>query len=205
MAPLQDLDWNESWAKKLILPITLAWFGLAVFFAFFDLKISIHFVNAESFWALFVRKFGEIPGLTIVIIAMFIMNTSRKNRKSIKSILLTVVLLLLIALTSYYIVVLLVYHISGSEDFFVKFGTHLWVVFGSMAILIQIILYRINPKISDRIEKFSWITFWSALLNYVLFVQVGKALWGRVRFFDLDALYSEFTPWYLPQGVNGHA
>jgi membrane-associated phospholipid phosphatase len=179
--------------------------GLAIIFAFFDLKISIQFVNAEMSWALFVRKFGEIPGLAMVIIAMFIMNTLRGKKRNVKSILLLVILLLLTALTFYYIAVLLVYHLTGSGDFFVKFGIQLWIVFGLVAILIQVILFRIKPRISERLHIFARITFWSAILNYVLFVQIGKALWGRVRFFDLDALYSDFTPWYLPQGVNGHA
>ncbi len=141
----------------------------------------------------------------IVILAMLIISTHRKNKKNAKSILFSVVLLLLIALTSYYITVLLVYHSTGSGEVFTKFGTHLWIVFISAAILIQIILYRTSPKITDRWDKFARITFWSAILNYVLFVQIGKALWGRVRFQDLDALYSEFTPWYLPQGINGNA
>ncbi|MEJ2105026.1 MAG: phosphatase PAP2 family protein, partial [Ignavibacteriaceae bacterium] len=42
-----------------------------------------------------------------------------------------------------------------------------------------------------------------ALFGYVICIQLVKIIWGRVRFRDLDALYSQFTSWYLPQGITG--
>jgi membrane-associated phospholipid phosphatase len=32
---------------------------------------------------------------------------------------------------------------------------------------------------------------------------VIKYVWGRVRFRELDAAFSQFTPWYCPQGITG--
>ena len=43
-----------------------------------------------------------------------------------------------------------------------------------------------------------------ALFGYVFCIQVVKTFWGRVRFKELDAAFSQFTPWYLPQGINGY-
>ncbi len=42
------------------------------------------------------------------------------------------------------------------------------------------------------------------LVTILLFNQVGKALWGRVRPRDLMDI-TQFTPWFLPQGVTGNA
>ena len=42
-----------------------------------------------------------------------------------------------------------------------------------------------------------------ALFGYVIFIQGVKYFWGRVRFRELDAAFSQFTPWYLPQGITG--
>ena len=42
------------------------------------------------------------------------------------------------------------------------------------------------------------------LYSYLFIVQPIKHLWGRVRFRDLDALYSNFTPWFLQNGINGN-
>jgi membrane-associated phospholipid phosphatase len=38
----------------------------------------------------------------------------------------------------------------------------------------------------------------------ILFVFLIKIFWGRIRFRDLTGYYSDFTPWYFPQGVTGH-
>ena len=42
------------------------------------------------------------------------------------------------------------------------------------------------------------------LYGYLFFIQPIKLLWGRVRFRDLDTLYSNFTSWFLPNGINGN-
>ena len=38
----------------------------------------------------------------------------------------------------------------------------------------------------------------------ILFVTILKIFWGRIRFKDLTGYYSDFTPWYLPQGITGN-
>ena len=38
----------------------------------------------------------------------------------------------------------------------------------------------------------------------ILFVSLVKIFWGRIRFRDLSDYYSDFTPWYLPQGITGN-
>jgi membrane-associated phospholipid phosphatase len=40
--------------------------------------------------------------------------------------------------------------------------------------------------------------------GYILFIEPVKILWGRIRFRDLAVNYSNFTPWYFPQGINGN-
>ena len=42
-----------------------------------------------------------------------------------------------------------------------------------------------------------------AFFGYVICIQVIKYFWGRVRFRELDVAFSQFTPWYLPQGLTG--
>jgi membrane-associated phospholipid phosphatase len=43
-----------------------------------------------------------------------------------------------------------------------------------------------------------------AFIGYLICIQLVKIFWGRVRFRDLDALHSNFTNWYLPNGITGH-
>ena len=63
--------------------------------------------------------------------------------------------------------------------------------------------YRKTVIVSSQAMMFAKVTIGVAFLN-ALFVNVTKYVWGRVRFYDLDALFSQYTPWYLPQGSNGH-
>jgi len=42
--------------------------------------------------------------------------------------------------------------------------------------------------------------FW----GYLVVIQPIKHIWGRIRFRDLDSFYSNFTPWFLPNGINGN-
>ena len=52
--------------------------------------------------------------------------------------------------------------------------------------------------------NFARITFYLALISPLIFVQSFKILWGRVRFRDLAANYTKFTPWFHPQGITGN-
>jgi membrane-associated phospholipid phosphatase len=40
--------------------------------------------------------------------------------------------------------------------------------------------------------------------GYILFVQPIKLFWGRIRFRDLADNYSDFTAWYVPNGITGN-
>lgn len=36
----------------------------------------------------------------------------------------------------------------------------------------------------------------------IMFVNVLKIFWGRMRFQNMDGDYSQFTSWFMPQGVQ---
>lgn len=69
------------------------------------------------------------------------------------------------------------------------------------------IAFRLREN--SRVLQFSRV---ATLLTPLFLVQTIKWYWGRIRFHDLNADYSDFTPWYLPQGYtdnrsfpSGHA
>ena len=43
-----------------------------------------------------------------------------------------------------------------------------------------------------------------AAIAALIIIWAFKLFWGRVRFRQLDGDLSRFTPWYLPQGINGY-
>ena len=59
-------------------------------------------------------------------------------------------------------------------------------------------------KFSRRVVLFAKVTLGIAIVNVGIFVTLTKNLWGRVRFYNLDSSFSQFTAWYLPQCPNGH-
>jgi len=73
----------------------------------------------------------------------------------------------------------------------------------SISIIIFIVLHlksQVKSAIAIRCAK---VVVGVALFGYVILIQGIKYFWGRVRFRELDTAFSQFTPWYLPQGING--
>ena len=73
-----------------------------------------------------------------------------------------------------------------------------------ISIIIFILLQIKKPAQNIIAIKYARVVVGMALFGYVFFIQVVKTFWGRVRFKELDAAFSQFTPWYLPQGINGY-
>jgi len=70
--------------------------------------------------------------------------------------------------------------------------------------LIIFIVLQIRKQVKSIIAiKYAKVVIGMAFFGYVICIQVVKYLWGRVRFRELDAAFSQFTPWYCPQGITG--
>jgi membrane-associated phospholipid phosphatase len=175
---------------------------LAAYFAFTDLQISISVVNEKSGWANFLQNFGEIPGL-LVLYAGTIIYLSFFNSSSIvkKYLLLSFLLLAATYLLSYTIAVL--YHgFTGNYSFIQRYKIILALVLLACNFLLRLILK--NYSVSQKTKLFAKSSILLGLYGYLFIVQPLKHLWGRVRFRDLDILYSNFTPWFFPNGINGN-
>ena len=65
------------------------------------------------------------------------------------------------------------------------------------------LIHNVSQVKNQLLIKYSKVVVGMALFGYVIGIQVTKFLWGRIRFRQLDAVFSQFTPWYLPQGITG--
>jgi len=77
-------------------------------------------------------------------------------------------------------------------------------IFVICVLLLQLLLKKVNVTFFQDKLSFSLITIFLAILNPLVFVGIIKLLWGRVRFRDLTSDHSNYTPWFSPQGINGH-
>lgn len=181
----------------------LVWIVTAFLLESSDLWISINLYNPNSGWAIFLEKFGEIPGLLVALIGIHIYIVTIKASSNIKTILLNGSLLTAGSLTTIYILWLLSLAFSSSTTFFNANRNYFFLAAIVLNILVSL-LFRKRYKFSKKSILFSRISFKMFFYGNLLFVYLVKIVWGRVRFRDLLEYYSDFTPWYLAQGITGN-
>ncbi|TNF34640.1 MAG: phosphatase PAP2 family protein, partial [Deltaproteobacteria bacterium] len=81
-----------------------------------------------------------------------------------------------------------------------------WVAALSIGVSLafQLAFERARPTVPAPARRWAWLTIWLALVVVVVVTGVLKVTWGRVRFSELDAAATAFTPWFMPQGATGH-
>jgi membrane-associated phospholipid phosphatase len=180
----------------------IIWAALATYLAFTDLQISISFVNQNFSWANCLQEFGEIPGLLVLFCSAHIYLAKYSSESRLRIILISIILFLGASFLSGYLVFVICKGITGSNTFLQEYKIIIILVILILNFLLHNKIKKL--KIPDSLEQFSKTSVMLGLFGYLCLVQPIKHLWGRVRFKDLDALYSEFTPWFLPNGINGN-
>lgn len=66
--------------------------------------------------------------------------------------------------------------------------------------------YYLLPKTAEELWEFFKISVTGVVYMVLVMVVINlfKIFWGRVRFREMEGDFSLFSPWYLPQGINGH-
>jgi membrane-associated phospholipid phosphatase len=175
---------------------------LAIIFSAYDLDISIRFANQNSVWAKFLENYGMIPGLIVILSGIFINYSILSRRTDLWSYIKKTIFFLAITGLLLYLVDVIVSNNSQKnfieDHFIISLSTSLIL---SIAILI---ILQIKSPVQNLIAiNYSKVVLGMALFGYVICIQLIKTFWGRVRFRELDALYSQFSSWYLPQGITG--
>jgi len=180
----------------------LIWAAFAGYFAFTDLQISISVVNQNSGWAIFLENFGEIPGLLVLFCSAHIYLARDSSESRVMKIVLTVILFLAASFLSGYLVIAFYNGFTGSNTFLQEYIIAIVLVLLIINFLLIIIIR--NLKIPEFLKEFSKASVLLGVYGYLFIVQPIKHLWGRVRFRDLDMLNSNFTEWFIPNGINGN-
>lgn len=169
--------------------VIISWVILAIIFAFYDLEISIFVVSEASLWGNFGADYGEYPGYAFIALGLsayiggYIKNLKAQKIPAYLAILYGGIML----------------SISLLDQNLRKIIEYLMIIFS----VIIFIIVNWNTDLS-KYRKISGIISFLAIVNPLLFVQLMKLFWGRVRFRDLVAGYSNFTPWFIPQGITGN-
>lgn len=162
---------------------------------FFDLEINHALYNNQSIFAIIFDYIGEMPiylGLPFsfgIIFAHF-----KHETKPIH---------ILLSFASVIVTI-------GTMFIFIDrfFTLPLIVHISTALILSSLILYFMSKLKKDTVDKlYKFACFAIIVLLASLFLnQAVKYLWGRYRYRDLYKAdnFMRFTPWYLPQGINGN-
>lgn len=189
--------------KTTIYFLFVLWLVLAFLFESSDLLLSNYFYNPSSSWAKFLEQFGEIPGLIVGLVAIYIYFTSNKLSSNSKKILVYFFLMLISTAGVIYLNYLIISNVFG-----VRFNSSSEVtilILGSSLInFIALIYIKRKLKFSAAHFLFSRIVLRMLTFGYLLTTLPLKFLWGRIRFRDFKGDYSNFTTWYLPNGINGN-
>lgn len=189
--------------KTIVYFLFVLWLVLAFLFESSDLLISNYFYKPESSWANFLEMYGEIPGLIVSLIGVYIYFSSNKLSSNSKKILVYFLLMLISTVGVIYLNFLII-----SNAFKVNFNSSIEIIIlisGSSVINLFALIYIKNKlKFSFKQFLFSRIVLRMLTFGFLLTTLPLKFLWGRIRFRDFHGDYSNFTTWYLPNGINGN-
>jgi membrane-associated phospholipid phosphatase len=181
----------------LLIVLISIWIILSVIFGIYDLDISKQLANQNSGWAKFLEDYGMIPGIFVILGGIYIYYSYIKSKSDVWSYIQKVVFFLVSSGLIFYLSdILLNNFVSDHLIIFL-------IISFSISTIIFITLHFKNQVQNILAVSFAKVVVGVALSGYVIFVQCVKYFWGRVRFRELDAMYSQFTPWYLPQGLTG--
>jgi membrane-associated phospholipid phosphatase len=186
-----------------VLYLVILWIIVAFLLESSDLWISVTVYNPGLLWANIIEKFGEIPGILVVLIGAHIYIVTLRLSSNVKKILFTALLLTICSLLTIYIFYVLSNSFTGNYRLFYSNINYIFFT----AILINILitfLFRRRYKFSKKAVLFSRVSFNMFFFGYLVYIQILKTFWGRIRFRDLAGNYSKFSPWYIPQGITGN-
>ena len=188
--------------NKFAVGLLLIWIILATILGIYDLDISKSIVNQNSGWAKFLENYGMIPGLIIILSGVYIYYSFIKSKSDVWSYIKRVVFFLVSSGLIFHLFDIILSN-SISDDFVTDHLITFLIISFSISILIFIVLHKREQVQSAIAIRYAKVVVGMVLFGYVIFIQGVKYFWGRVRFRDLDAAFSQFTPWYLLQGITG--
>ena len=190
--------------KNKVLWISIVLFVvLAVIFAFTDLAISKSYADPQSRWVYFLELYGQLPGALVGFLGGSALLALYKGEKKFKSISGMIGLFILTLFTS----LMFWGDALGAQALPEEMNPIPPLGLGFlMLIIVQVVLRKLSE---DRLKQFKPAAKVALTLNFVaglISVWSIKIPWGRWTYRDMLEIgdLSLYTPWYLPQGNNGH-
>jgi membrane-associated phospholipid phosphatase len=189
---------------SIIIVLVLVWSVLAGYFALNDLNISETIVDQQTGWAEFLEQYGELPGAVVIIFGIVIFSIQLKKSSVVIFTAIQSILVIALSAILLYVSYLLIFNITSSSNAFFDCSAFLSIAFFASSTAAIVTFRKANLNFSFKLITISKIILGMSLFGYLLSIQIIKFFWGRVRYRDLDFLHSNFTEWFIANGINGH-
>ncbi len=185
--------WEDSVVNKLLILIIISWIILAIVFGFADLSISQAVIDGNSAWGNFGADYGEPPGWALIVLSVVIIigvKISGRTEKLVKQKYFSIFMILLTMLA-------FLIGIFIDEEKVMLYGA----VIGFSLIIFTLLTLR---KDWTAYRKTAKIILLLGIINGLLFVQVVKFTFGRVRPRDVISGEGLYTAWFIINGYTGN-
>jgi len=179
--------------KKHILILAISLILLSIF-TFKDLEIAKFLNNDKSIFGLFYEVIGEMPvyfGVLLFGVTMF--NLVKKESSKILAILITIIgSLLFVIMPARYLP-----FFNGLMVFILSIITII------LSVLLLLLSRKLSKEFYNKILPLACVYFITCCLAPALVFAI-KTFVGRVRFEDLNTSFSNYTRWYVINGITGN-
>ncbi|MEG0308002.1 MAG: phosphatase PAP2 family protein [Clostridium sp.] len=195
------MNFLKKYKGQFVIGIFILLMGV---FTFNDLEISQALINKNCVWANIMEKVGEHPAMILGFIgSSILMKLYKPTSLKPKNIIMYGAMACLAFFGAFGLWVM------SADRWFGILNTKvmiLGVIFAILLIVItQLILKNVKRETLGAYKNAAIVSIICAFLTQLVLQGGLKVIWGRVRPRDLLTDLSNFTPWYLPQGVTGNA
>ena len=180
----------------LALVLLLAWLS-----AVFDESISQAVRNPDAGWALVLEMYGQLPGVLVGIVGATILLRDAVPPRSARGWVGAGTIALLLLLSSLQVALELGAHAAGETDVRRAVAVAVPVAAGA-----GVVSRWVPHRWARSVRPAAAVALALPYLASVVTVWAIKIPWGRWTPRDISAAGDPalFSPWFLPQGANGH-
>lgn len=187
-------------SKRFIIGVLLVWSVLMAIFSFADLSLSQAVYNeAHSLFGLFFENLGEHPAYIVIFAAGNILFSTARYEPLGKKIFIRFVSGFLLTIGGFGAFVIGISRLSDSEGNNYMLLSLLLTI--ALTVLTQWLLQLVPRETLKAYNLAAWAGI-AIIFSEIILVNVLKIFWGRLRFREMNGDYSQFTRWYMPQGIQ---
>ncbi|MGO4542836.1 phosphatase PAP2 family protein [Paenibacillus sp. 2TAB19] len=187
-------------SKRFMLGLFLGWAALMLVFSFADMSLSKAVYNeTHSRFGAFFENFGEHPAFMIFFIAGNILFRNARDKSFARKLAIRIASAFFMGLGGIGMIFIGVSRQFGWDGGSVLLTSVVAVII--VSVIVQLLLNRVPDEKIKVYNMAAWAGI-GIVFTEMIVVNVLKIFWGRMRFRNMNGDYSQFTNWFLPNGIQ---